>query len=213
MNVVVIISGRGSNMQSLLAHQEHFEVTAVLSNKSEALGLQRAKEAGIETASFNRAEYPSLSAQKQSLYEEVERRNPDYVILAGYMQILESDFVAQYYGKIINIHPSLLPKLPGLHTHRRALEEQHPEHGCSVHFVDAGVDTGPIIAQKACSVLADDTPETLADRVLSLEHQIFPWAINALSRGAISLEGRTVCYDKGVLAEAKELNFILPAQQ
>jgi phosphoribosylglycinamide formyltransferase-1 len=212
-NAVVLISGRGSNMKSLLENQNTFQIICVLSNRPEARGLETARGLGIKTIAFERKDFAAVQQQKAAIYAAVRELRPDLIFLAGYMQIIESEFVEEFSDRLVNIHPSILPDLPGLHTHERAISEGRNEHGCSVHFVDAGVDTGPVIAQAKCNVDTHDTADSLAEKVLKLEHKIFPWAANALAAGDIWLEKRVVHSTKAVAAEACEHGFILPQHQ
>ncbi len=185
--VIVLISGRGSNLRSLITAAKNYKIVEVISNNTNAPGLQIADTAGIETTAFERNDAPSLIAHKKAIYQKVKEISPDLIVLAGFMQILEKDFVEQFVGKIVNIHPSLLPQFRGLDTHRRALDlycqsnGTQSRHGCTVHYVHNEVDTGPIIAQSALKIQPGDTEVTLAQRVLSQEHQLFPWVVNEIA--------------------------------
>ncbi len=207
----VFLSGRGSNFKSLLESAKDFEIVLVISDKPEALGLQYAEERGIETYSIARSDCSSLKAQKQLLYEAFENSEADFILLAGYMQILEESFVQKHAGKILNIHPALLPKYAGLHTHQRALDAGDSEHGCSVHFVDAGVDTGPVIAQAKVLVEADDDADSLAARVLEREHIIYPLVANAFARGEVSCEETGVRVSAELRKALETADFIIPS--
>jgi phosphoribosylglycinamide formyltransferase-1 len=176
-NVVVLISGRGSNMQSLVHAGIPAKIAAVVSNRPEAPGLGIAAQAGVPTAVVDDRDFASRSEFDAALARVIDRYSPAIVALAGFMRILSGDFVRRYEGRLLNIHPSLLPSFPGLHTHRRALEEGVKVHGCTVHFVTAELDRGPIIVQAAVPVHADDTEERLAARVLRQEHHIYPLAV------------------------------------
>ena len=208
--IVVLLSGRGSNFSALLHHLTHFRIAGVVSDKPEAPGLTIAREAGIEVRAVNRQEFPSKLAQKEAIYRAVEGFSPKLIVLAGFMQIVEASFVEKHFGKILNIHPSLLPRHPGLHTHERALESGDKEHGCTVHFVDSGVDTGPIVAQATTKIIPGESAETLAARVLEREHRIYPWVISNIAQGRISLVERKVLFDARLKQEADELRFRLP---
>jgi phosphoribosylglycinamide formyltransferase-1 len=176
--IVVLISGRGSNMEALVnARLPAGHVVAVLSNVPGAAGLGIAESHGIATAVLDHRGYPARPAFDAALADEVDRHRPDLVLLAGFMRVLTNAFVARYAGRILNIHPSLLPAFPGLHTHRRALEAGVRIHGCTVHFVTPNLDHGPIVIQAAVPVLADDAEDTLAARVLEQEHRIYPQAV------------------------------------
>lgn len=178
--IVVLISGGGSNLQSIIdaaADDLPVEIRAVISNRPDAYGLTRAREAGIDTAVLKHANFADRESYDQALQELIDSYSPELVVLAGFMRILSDDFVRHYEGRMLNIHPSLLPKYRGLHTHARALEAGDKVAGCTVHYVTAELDAGPIIMQARVPVLDDDTPETLAARVLEQEHKIYPQAI------------------------------------
>lgn len=214
--VVTLISGRGSNLSALLRQQEAYEIIAVISDKSEAYGLEAAKLAGVGLVEgYGRAGYSSKSEQKAAIYSKIRSLNPDLICLAGFMQVIEASFVEEFYGRLINIHPSLLPELSGLNTHQRALENRLKIHGCTVHFVDSGLDTGPIIAQASCPVLESDTEESLATRVLELEHRLYPWVLGALAGKEILIEvdkgsvGGKVRFSKVAIEEAGRFGFVL----
>jgi phosphoribosylglycinamide formyltransferase 1 len=173
--IVVLISGRGSNMQALV--EAGLPVGAVISNQGQAKGLDFAKERGIATAVVEHRSFASRDAFDAALGSAIERFSPHLVVLAGFMRVLTPGFVARYHGRMLNIHPSLLPAFPGLHTHERAIAAGVKLHGCTVHFVTAELDAGPIVIQAAVPVRAADTPETLAARVLRQEHVIYPRAV------------------------------------
>nr|VFJ66608.1 MAG: phosphoribosylglycinamide formyltransferase-1 [Candidatus Kentron sp. FM]VFJ68331.1 MAG: phosphoribosylglycinamide formyltransferase-1 [Candidatus Kentron sp. FM]VFK16376.1 MAG: phosphoribosylglycinamide formyltransferase-1 [Candidatus Kentron sp. FM] len=178
--IVVLISGRGSNLQAIIdaaGRDLPVNIRAVISNRAGALGLERARLAGIETVTLEHTSFPSREAFDAALESLIEGFGPRLVVLAGFMRVLTPAFVSHFAGRLINIHPSLLPQLPGLDTHERAIAARFKEHGASVHFVTEEVDAGPIIIQARVPVLADDTPETLAARVLVQEHRILPQAI------------------------------------
>jgi len=184
-NIVILISGSGSNMVAIVrrAQQEHWEarlgarVAAVISNKADARGLVLAKEQGIATAVLDHKAYPSREAFDAALMQEIDRHTPALVVLAGFMRILTPGFVQHYAGRLLNIHPSLLPAFPGLHTHERAIEAGCKFAGATVHQVTAELDHGPILAQAVVPILPDDTPDVLAARVLTQEHRISPQAV------------------------------------
>ena len=182
--LVILISGRGSNMQSIIraieAGELQADIAAVISNRPDAAGLQTASAAGIATQVINHRDFDSREAFDQQLAEQIDGYQPDYVILAGFMRILTAQFVEHFAGRLINIHPSLLPKFKGLHTHQRAIEAGEQEHGASVHFVTAELDDGPVILQAKVPVLKGDTPETLSARVLIEEHKLYPDALKLL---------------------------------
>jgi phosphoribosylglycinamide formyltransferase-1 len=183
--IVVLISGHGSNLQALIDAERRNElgggrIVAVFSNRADAFGLERARKAGIPTEVVSHRDFPSREGFDQALSERIDAYHPDLVVLAGFMRILTPAFVHHYAGRLINIHPSLLPKYPGMHTHARAIEAGEAEHGATVHFVTEGVDEGPVILQGRVPVLPDDTPETLQQRVHAIEHQIYPQAVRML---------------------------------
>ena len=189
---VILISGRGSNMQAILHAQPPLRIAAVISNDPQAPGLEIARAAGVATAAVDHRRFNERARFDARLIEEIDGFAPDLVVLAGFMRILGPPFVQHYAGRLVNIHPSLLPAFPGLHTHRRALESGVRLHGCTVHFVTAEVDHGPIIIQAAVPVMPDDDEDTLAARVLEQEHRIYPQALAWLASEAVSLtpEGR-----------------------
>ncbi len=184
----MLISGRGSNMQALIdaCAKPGFpaSVVLVLSNEPCAAGLERAAAAGLETAVVGHRDFATRAAFEEALHARLCECEPDLVCLAGFMRILGSDFVRRWAGRIVNIHPSLLPALKGLDTHVRALEAGLSEHGCTVHFVTPELDDGPIILQAKVPVHPDDTAETLAARVLEQEHRIYPEAVRKIAEGA-----------------------------
>ena len=191
--IVILISGRGSNMEAIVqARIPGLRVAAVISNKTDAAGLAFAAQHGIATAVVAHRDFASRDAFDAALRQEIDRFAPDAVILAGFMRVLGEDFVTYYHGRLINIHPSLLPAFAGLHTHRRALAEGVRVHGATVHFVTPTLDSGPIIVQAVVPVLADDDEERLAARVLAQEHRIFPQALRwwAADRVRLAADGR-----------------------
>ncbi len=196
--LVILISGRGSNMEAILraatAERWPAQIAAVISNKPGAGGLEVARAAGIATAVVHHRDYPDRAQFDQALAAEIDRFQPDLVVLAGFMRILTEGFVAHYAGRLINIHPSLLPSFPGLHTHRQAIDAGVKFHGATVHFVTAELDHGPIIAQAVVPVQDDDDEDTLAARVLEQEHRMYPRAVRDL------LEGRRVLKDGRVVS-------------
>ena len=191
--VVVLISGRGTNMAALAeaAGDPNFPATivAVISDKADARGLNAAAALGIEAKAITRADFPSKAALDAALDAELTALRADIVCLAGYMRLLSPSFTEKWAGKLINIHPSLLPLYPGLDTHRRALDAGMRIHGCTVHFVTAEMDSGPIIAQGAVPVLPRDNEETLARRVLEAEHKLYPLALRLVAEGRARMEG------------------------
>ena len=187
-NIVILISGRGSNMEALLAAKLPCRIAAVISNKADAKGLETARDHGIATAVIAHAEHASRELFDAALAAEIDRHAPDLVVLAGFMRILGEDFVRRYHGRLMNIHPSLLPAFPGLHTHERALEAGCRVHGCTVHFVTPALDNGPVVIQAAVPVYPDDNPDVLAARVLAQEHVAYPQAVRWFVEGRLSLD-------------------------
>jgi phosphoribosylglycinamide formyltransferase-1 len=185
--IVILISGRGSNMQAVLEADLPVRVAAVISNKADAPGLETARRHGVETLVVDHRDHDGREAFDAALAQQIDRHAPDLVVLAGFMRILTPGFVEHYAGRLINIHPSLLPAFTGLDTHARALAEGVKLHGCTVHFVTNELDRGPIVAQAAVPVLPDDTPETLAARVLAQEHRLYPQAIRWFAEDKLAL--------------------------
>ena len=190
--IVILISGRGSNMETLLKARLPAEIVAVISNESAAKGLATAQAQGIATAVVPHRAFADRAAFDAALAAEIDRHQPDWIVLAGFMRVLTEPFVARYLGRMVNIHPSLLPSFPGLHTHQRALDAGVRIHGCTVHFVTPGLDSGPIIIQAAVPVLPDDTEDSLAARVLAQEHRIYPQAVRWLCAAQVQLDARGV---------------------
>ncbi len=191
-SIVILISGRGSNMEAMLAAQLPCRIAAVISNRADAKGLETARARGIPTAVVAHAGHASRELFDAALAAEIDRHAPDLVVLAGFMRILGEAFVRRYRGRLMNIHPSLLPAFPGLHTHRRALEAGCRVHGCTVHFVTPALDNGPVVIQAAVPVYSDDSEDTLAARVLAQEHVAYPQAVRWFVEGRLTLsdEGR-----------------------
>ena len=189
--IVILVSGRGSNMQAIIEAVRDgrlpAEIHAVVSNDPGAPALEHARAAGIPAIAINHREFPTRAQFDQALIREIDAREPRLVVLAGFMRILSAGFVARYHGRLVNIHPSLLPAYGGLNTHGRALQDGVRIHGCTVHFVTADLDHGPIIIQAAVPVLCHDTEQTLAARVLHEEHRIYPQAIHWLCADLVEL--------------------------
>jgi len=188
---VILISGRGSNMQAIVnaAQRERWpaDILAVIANQPDASGLAWARDHGIATASVPHRDYPSREAFDAALADAIDCHRPDCVFLAGFMRVLTAGFVNRYAGRLVNIHPSLLPAFPGLHTHAQALASGVAVHGCTVHFVTPLLDHGPIIAQGALAVRGSDTPASLAERLLAIEHQVYPAAARWIAQGRVRL--------------------------
>ncbi|MCO5150331.1 MULTISPECIES: phosphoribosylglycinamide formyltransferase [unclassified Shinella] len=191
--VVAFISGGGSNMLALAKAAEApdfpAEIVAVFSDKAEAGGLAKAEALGIATRTFLRKDYASKDAHEAAILEALETLSPDLICLAGYMRLISGAFVNRYEGRILNIHPSLLPLFPGLHTHQRAIDAGMRVAGCTVHFVTEGMDEGPVVVQAAVPVLPGDTSDTLAARVLTVEHRSYPLALRLVAEGKVRMEG------------------------
>ncbi len=203
--VAILISGSGSNLQALIDGAADgylpIDIRAVISNQAQALGLERAARAGIETRVLSHRDYSSREAYDADLRTLIETYDPGLVVLAGFMRILTPGFVLHYRGRLLNIHPSLLPRYRGLHTHARALEAGDLEHGASVHFVTEELDGGPLVLQVKVPVHPDDDTDSLAARVLQHEHRIYPQAVRWFAEGRLRLSSSgTVSLDAGILA-------------
>ncbi|MDH1623079.1 phosphoribosylglycinamide formyltransferase [Pseudomonas chengduensis] len=198
-NVVVLISGSGSNLQALIDSVAHdgnpARIAAVICNRAGAYGLERAKQAGITTELLDHKQFDGREAFDAALIQAIDAHQPDLVVLAGFMRILTPGFVQHYSGRLLNIHPSLLPKHKGLHTHQRAIEAGDSEHGCSVHFVTEELDGGPLVVQAVLPVMADDTAESLASRVHQQEHLIYPLAVRWFAEGRLRLGAQGAMLD------------------
>jgi len=198
-----LISGSGTNLQAIIAAVKqgriNASIAAVISNRADARGLQRAQCENIDTSVIDQSEYPDRIAYDEALIAEIDKYNPDLVVLAGFMRILSDRFISHYADAILNIHPSLLPEFKGLHTHRRVLESSNQVHGASVHFVNNELDSGPVVIQAQVPVLPGDTEETLGGRVLQQEHIIYPMAIAWYIDGRLKLNDNEVLLDNNVL--------------
>ncbi|MCA1771961.1 MAG: phosphoribosylglycinamide formyltransferase [Halomonas sp.] len=196
--VVVLISGSGSNLQALIEAQSHDrlggEIVAVISNEPDAYGLKRARDAGIDAVALPHREYDSRDAYDGALIKVIERHEPDVIVLAGFMRILTPRFVQRFLGRMLNIHPSLLPAYQGLNTHARALADEVKQHGCSVHFVTEELDGGPVVLQAELNVASDDDVESLKQKVQAREHLILPIAVQWFLQGRLqfSSDGATM---------------------
>ncbi|WP_176085511.1 phosphoribosylglycinamide formyltransferase [Martelella sp. HB161492] len=190
--VVVFISGSGSNMVKLAeacqAPDFPAEIVAVIADKPDAGGLQKAAALGLETFVFPRKQFDSKAAHEAAMLTALAALNPDIICLAGFMRILSGDFIRAHEGRIINIHPSLLPLFPGLHTHQRAIDSGMRIAGCSVHFVTEGMDEGPVIGQAAVPIIPGDDADTLAARILTVEHQLYPAVLKCFAEGKVWME-------------------------
>ena len=208
--VVILVSGRGSNLQAIIectrSGKLPIDIRAVISNRPLCGGLKIAADANINREVVDHTEYATRTEFDQVLQQQIDRHEPALVILAGFMRILTPGFVQHYLGRMLNIHPSLLPDFPGLHTHQRAIDAGHTEHGASVHFVTEDTDGGPVFLQARVAVETNDTAEKLATRVLAQEHRLYPLAINWFAQNRIFLDnsGR-IKLDGEVLSSPREL--------
>jgi len=198
-NIVVLISGNGSNLQAIIdaCKQKKINGTlrAVFSNKPDAFGLERAREAGIAAHALSASQFASREAFDRELVQEIDAYAPDVVVLAGYMRILSPAFVAHYAGRLLNIHPSLLPKYPGLNTHRQVLDNGDEEHGTSVHFVTDELDGGPVILQAKVPVFEGDSEEDVTARVQAQEHAVYPLVVSWFVDGRLAMRDGTAWLD------------------
>jgi phosphoribosylglycinamide formyltransferase-1 len=208
-DVVVLLSGSGGNLQAMIdsfkGDEQPVRIRAVISNRADAFGLQRARDAGIPTHVLDHKQFEGREAFDTALIELIDGFAPQLVVLAGFMRILSGDFVRHYQGRLLNIHPSLLPRYKGLHTHQRALEAGDTEHGCSVHFVTEELDGGPLVVQAVITVELQDTPDTLAQRVHVQEHRIYPLAMRWFAEGRLSLGADGALLDGQLLAASGHL--------
>lgn len=196
IDLVILISGRGSNLQAIIdavkSGQVSAQIKAVISNVPGVQGLERAKKHGVPAVVINHKDYSDKKAYEAQLLKTIDAYNPDLICLAGYMRIVGEKIIKKYRWKIINIHPALLPQFPGLHAQRQAIEAGVKESGCTVHFVDEGCDTGPIILQKTVPVLPGDTEASLSARILTEEHKLYPKTIQLISEGRVNIKDRKV---------------------
>ena len=197
--IVVLLSGSGSNLQAIIDQIAegtlNARICAVISNKADAYGIQRARAANIPTRIIEHSHYDDRESFDAELTRSIEKYQPELIVLAGFMRILTDDFVNHFYGRMINIHPSLLPEYRGLHTHKRALEAGDKEHGLSIHYVSVKLDGGPIILQQSVPVLEDDTEDSLAQRVLIQEHQAYPKVIQWFAQKRLQIVNNQVMMD------------------
>ena len=199
MNGVVLISGNGSNLQSIIDNAKSIDlnICCVVSNKKDAFGLKRAAKVDIPCVALDETLFDSKLSFDQEIMKVIDNYQAEVIILAGYMRILSADFISKYSGKILNIHPSLLPKFPGLNTHQRAIDASEKKHGASVHFVTEEVDGGPVIAQQPVNIDSTDNSQTLAKKVLKKEHVLYPQVIGWYTQGRLKLlNNKTVILDK-----------------
>ena len=203
--VAILISGGGTNLQAFIDAVTDgsldLEIQVVVSNQPDAFGILRARDAGIPTECVRNADFPDRAAFDDALADALERYTPDLLILAGFMRILTSAFVKRFEGKILNIHPALLPKYPGLNTHQRVIDAGEPWHGSTVHFVTEELDTGPLILQGRVAVLSDDTESVLSARVQAVEHKIYPEAAALFASGRLEFKNGESWLDGSRLVE------------
>lgn len=201
--IIVLVSGSGSNLQAIIdacqQHQIHGNVVAVISNKADVYALERATQANIPTHVISHQDYASREIFDQAVAKVIDTYHPDLIILAGYMRILTPDFVNHYAGMMLNIHPSLLPKYPGLHTHRRAIEAGDTEHGTTIHFVTKELDGGPVILQAKVPIFTHDEEQDVIDRVLVQEHQIYPLVVKWFCDGRLKMQNDVAYLDDKVI--------------
>jgi len=204
-SLVILISGKGSNLQAIIDATARREIkasiTCVISNRDNAKGLEKAKKAGLPIKVIDHKNFENNQAFDHALMAFIDELNPSLLVLAGFMRILSDEFIHHYEGKILNIHPSLLPDFKGLHTHRRVLETDKDVHGASVHFVTCDLDSGPVVLQAEISVLPDDNETSLALRVLQQEHIIYPMAIKWYIEGRLSLKNNQIHLDDKPVTE------------
>jgi phosphoribosylglycinamide formyltransferase 1 len=210
LQLAVLVSGRGSNLQALIdaigAGRLDARIVAVLSNRNHAPALRRAEAHGIPSVALDPAGYPDRASYDRALFARLSEFQPNLVVLAGFMRVLDASVVRQWQGRMINVHPSLLPRYPGLHTHRRALQAGDSEHGASVHFVTAEVDGGPVIAQARMAISDDDTAESLASRLLPLEHALLSGVCALMASGRLTHTSAGVKLDGATLVRPLELD-------
>ena len=202
MNGVVLISGNGSNLQSIIDNSKSIDlkICCVISNRTDAFGLKRATKVGIPCVALDETLFDSKLDFDQEIMKVIDNYQPGVIILAGYMRILSADFISKYFGKILNIHPSLLPKFPGLNTHQRAIEASEKKHGASVHFVTEELDGGPVIAQEFVNIDSTDNAQTLAKKVLDKELVLYSKTIHWYTQGRLKLiDQNTATLDKRTL--------------
>lgn len=215
LRLVVLASGRGSNLAAMVRaireNRLNARIEAVISNKPNAPALDIARNAGIAAVALDHTLFSSRNAFDQQLVAEIDRYAPDWVVLAGFMRILTPVMISRFNNRIINIHPSLLPAFPGLNTHQRALDAAVREHGATVHLVTTEVDAGVPIAQVTIPVRADDTAQSLADRVIHQEHVLFTTVLDWLARGRLTVEDHSVRLDGAILTQPIRLNPFPPA--
>jgi len=203
LNIVVLISGSGSNLQAIIdaiaAGKLHAKISAVISNRPNVKGLERAELADIQTHTLDHTEYENREEFDQQLMQTIDQHEPQLIVLAGFMRILTDEFVGHYDGRMLNIHPSLLPEFRGLNTHQRALEAKVEQHGVSIHYVSNELDGGPLVLQAVINVQADDSVETLQQKVHALEHVIYPMVIEWVAQHKLKIVNHQVYLDNQLL--------------
>ncbi len=199
VNIVVLVSGGGSNLQAIIDQVSSGElpvrISLVVSNNADAYALQRAKSANIDACCIDHRSFSSRLEFDQALIDKIDQVKPDLLVLAGFMRILTAEFVAHYHNRLINIHPSLLPKYPGTDTHQRAIDANDEWHGVSIHFVVPEVDAGPVIVQGRLGIRANDTPESLQQRIHRIEHKLYPLAVKWYAQGRLTISAGKVLLD------------------
>lgn len=213
LNLAVLVSGGGTNLQAIIDSIEagtlNARISVVICSRGDAFAIERAKERGIPTEVVTKKEYPDKAAFDRRLAEILNTHGVELIALAGFMRILTPDFIRAFHGRIMNIHPSLLPAFPGLNVQKKAIEYGARFSGATVHFVDEGVDTGPIIIQAVVPILPGDTPEVLSERILKEEHRIYPEAISLFAHGRLEVRGRSVSVKDAVALEGALHNPLL----
>lgn len=208
--ITVLISGSGSNLQAIIDHQinhsDLYEIALVISNRPNAYGIERAQQAGIPNLVIDHTQYENRESFDQALQTAIDSKQTDLVVLAGFMRILTPEFTEHYLGRMLNIHPSLLPKYTGLHTHQRALEAGDKEHGLSIHFVTPELDGGPVILQSKVAIESDDTEQTLADKVHKQEHIAYPLAVQWFAEDKLLLKNNQAWLNQNCLKHPVLLN-------
>ena len=211
LTLVVLISNQGSNLQAIInaiVNQEiDAEILAVVSDNPSAPGLRRAKNENIPTTVVDRAGFANRKDFDRRLLQIVRDYGPGLVVLAGFMQILDDEFVEHFYGRLLNVHPSLLPKYPGLNTYRRVLSGKDSVHGCSIHFVNSQLDGGPVVAQSEVKIRADDDETSLSARVQAREHKLYPMVIGWFARGGLRCQNEAVMLDGKLLGKPRKVAF------
>lgn len=209
--VVVLFSGRGSNFEAVLNKQKNYQVMLAICNQAESRGLDIARQYGVPSLCIAHRHFENREAFDAALAEAIDEQEPHLIVLAGFMRILTPAFVCGYLGRLINLHPSLLPNFPGLHTHKQALESGADRHGATVHFVIPELDAGPVIAQWDLAIKKQDSPETLADRVLEVEHRLLPEIIDLFAQKRVVLAEHRVIFDgKPLPKEGLQMRHLYP---